>query len=102
MLVAVLGDEERARDTLEDIIRQACEGKALQTLSAEGLGAPRISLSWRVAARGREARGPGPGRRFFLIEPLAGPGPPGKQRPNPWDLKYRCLSTPERGGGQTI
>ena len=42
VLVAVLGDEERARDTLEDIIRQACEGKALQTLSAEGLGAPRI------------------------------------------------------------
>ena len=35
VLAEALGDEDRARQTLEGIIQQAQEGKAVQTLSTE-------------------------------------------------------------------
>ena len=35
VLAEALGDEDRARQTLEGIIQQAQEGKAMQTLSTE-------------------------------------------------------------------
>ena len=37
VLAEALGDEDRARQTLEDIIQQAQEGKAMQTPSTERL-----------------------------------------------------------------
>ena len=37
VLAEALGDEDRARQTLEGIIQQAQEGKAMQTLSTERL-----------------------------------------------------------------
>ena len=37
VLAEALGDEDRARQTLEDIIQQAQEGKAMRTLSTERL-----------------------------------------------------------------
>ena len=42
VLAEALGDEDRARQTLEGIIQQAQEGKAMQTLSTERL-APHTS-----------------------------------------------------------
>ena len=42
VLVVGLGDETQARETLEGIIRQAREGKALRALSEEAL-APHLS-----------------------------------------------------------
>ena len=41
VLAEALGDEDRARQTLEDIIQQAQEGKAMQTLSTERLARAR-------------------------------------------------------------
>ena len=43
VLAEALGDEDRARQTLEVVIQQAQEGKAMQTLSTERL-APHLSL----------------------------------------------------------
>ena len=42
VLAEALGDEDRARQTLAGIIQQAQEGKAMQTLSTEGL-APHLT-----------------------------------------------------------
>ena len=43
VLAEALGDEDRARQTLEGIIQQAQEGKAMQTLSTEGLATHRLA-----------------------------------------------------------
>ena len=50
VLAEALGDEDRARQTLEGIIQQAQEGKAMQTLSTERLAShltEHYARSWR-------------------------------------------------------
>ena len=49
VLAEALGDEERARQTLEGIIQQAQEGKAMQTLSTERLASHLTELYERIA-----------------------------------------------------
>ena len=49
MLAEALGDEDRARQTLEGIIQQAQEGKAMQTLSTERLASYLTELYGRIA-----------------------------------------------------
>ena len=50
VLAEALGDEDRARQTLEGIIQQAQEGKAMQTLSTERLALYLTELYGRIAA----------------------------------------------------
>ena len=49
VLAEALGDEDRARQTLEGIIQQAQEGKAVQTLSTERLASHLTELYERIA-----------------------------------------------------
>ena len=49
VLAEALGDEDRARQTLEGIIQQAQEGKAMQTLSTERLALYLTELYGRIA-----------------------------------------------------
>ena len=49
VLAEALGDEDRARQTLEGIIQQAQEGKAMQTLSTERLASYLTELYGRIA-----------------------------------------------------
>ena len=49
VLAEALGDEDRARQTLEGIIQQAQEGKAMQTLSTERLASHLTELYGRIA-----------------------------------------------------
>ena len=49
VLAEALGDEDRARQTLEGIIQQAQEGKAMQTLSTERLSSHLTELYGRIA-----------------------------------------------------
>ena len=49
VLAEALGDEDRARQTLEDIIQQAQEGKATRTLSTERLASYLTELYGRIA-----------------------------------------------------
>ena len=49
VLAEALGDEDRARQTLEGIIQQAQEGKAMQTLSTERLAPHLTKLDERIA-----------------------------------------------------
>ena len=49
VLAEALGDEERARQTLEGIIQQAQEGKAMRTLSTERLESHLTELYGRIA-----------------------------------------------------
>ena len=52
-----LGDEERARQTLEGIIQQVQEGKAVRTLSTERLASHLTELYERIAeSAGRAGR----------------------------------------------
>ena len=57
VLAEALGDEDRARQTLEGIIQQAQEGKAMQTLSTE-----RVSITSHRALRTHCRRRPKPWR----------------------------------------
>ena len=50
VLAEALGDEDRARQTLEGIIQQAQEGKAMQTLSTERLALYLTELYGRINA----------------------------------------------------
>ena len=52
VLAEALGDEDRARQTLEGIIQQAQEGKAMQTLSTGG----EVSIVSHRALRGTHCR----------------------------------------------
>ena len=49
VLAEALGDEDRARQTLEGIIQQAQEGKAMRTLSTERLASYLTELYGRIA-----------------------------------------------------
>ena len=49
VLAEALGDEDRARQTLEGIIQQAQEGKAMRTLSTERLESHLTELYGRIA-----------------------------------------------------
>ena len=49
VLAEALGDEDRARQTLEGIIQQAQEGKAMRTLSTERLASHLTELYGRIA-----------------------------------------------------
>ena len=49
VLVVGLGDETRARETLEGIIRQALSGRALQGISEEALASCLSKLYERIA-----------------------------------------------------
>ena len=49
MLAEALGDEDRARQTLEVVIQQAQEGKAMRTLSTERLASHLTELYGRIA-----------------------------------------------------
>ena len=49
VLAEALGDEDRARQTLEGIIQQAQEGKAMRTLSTERLASHLTELYERIA-----------------------------------------------------
>ena len=53
VLAEALGDEDRARQTLEGIIQQAQEGKAMQTLSTERLASHLTELDGRIPCRER-------------------------------------------------
>ena len=69
VLAEALGDEDRARQTLEGIIQQAQEGKAMRTLSTERLAS---HLTDRAFPRSHR-----PPRTGSSISDAGGGAPPG-------------------------